>query len=43
LDLDIEIAKIVKVSNKDSKCDQFPRFKKIDDITVIKVWDIINK
>ena len=43
LDLDMEIAKIVKVSNKDSKCDQFPRFKKIDDITVIKVWDIINK
>ena len=37
LDLDIEIKKIVSTSFKDHKCNNYPRFKKIDDITVIKM------
>lgn len=37
LDLDEEIAKIVNVSFSDSYCDKYPRLKKIDDITVVKV------
>lgn len=37
LDLDEEISKIVKYSFLDPYCDKYPRFKKIDDITVIKI------
>ena len=37
LSLDDEIKKIVDTSFKDPYCDRYPRFKKIDDITVIKV------
>lgn len=37
LDLDIEINKIVSTSFKDNRCNNYPRFKKIDDITVIKM------
>lgn len=40
LDLDIEINKIVNKSFSDPYCDKYPRFKKIDDITVIKVSNI---
>ena len=35
--IDNEIVKIVKVSFDDIKFDKYPRFKKIDDITVVKV------
>ncbi|MBQ8293149.1 MAG: hypothetical protein IJX78_05060 [Bacilli bacterium] len=37
LDLDKEIAMIVETSFGDKYCDKYPRFKKIDDITVIKI------
>lgn len=37
LDLDVEISKIVETSFDDPYCDKYPRFKKIDDITIIKV------
>lgn len=37
LDLDVEISKIVKTSFDDPYCDKYPRFKKIDDITVMKI------
>lgn len=37
LEIDEEINKIVKRTNEDSKANIYPRFKKIDDITVIKV------
>ena len=37
LDLDEEIKKIVAKSFSDPYCDKYPRLKKIDDITVIKV------
>ena len=37
LDLEEEILKIVNSSFADPYCDKYPRFKKIDDITVIKV------
>lgn len=37
LDLDEEIAKIVDASFADPYCDKYPRFKKIDDITVVKI------
>lgn len=37
LDLDKEIAKLVDASFGDPYCDKYPRLKKIDDITIIKV------
>ncbi len=37
LDIDMEIKQIVDESFKDPHCDLHPRFKKIDDITVIKL------
>ena len=37
LDIDEEIKKIEKESFSDPYCDKHPRFKKIDDITVIKI------
>lgn len=37
LNLDEEFKKIVDVSFNDPYCDKYPRFKKIDDITAIKV------
>lgn len=40
LDLDCEIEKIVEESFGDPYCDKYPRFKKIDDITAIKIFDI---
>ncbi len=40
LDIDEEIGKIVEKSFTDPYCDKYPRFKKIDDITVIKIDDI---
>ena len=35
--LDAEIKKIVDVSFGDEKLDKYPRFKKIDDVTVVKI------
>lgn len=40
LDLDLEIQKIVQKSFSDKYCDAYPRFKVIDDITIVKIWDI---
>ena len=40
LDVDEEIKKIVNVAFSDPYCDKYPRLKKIDDITVIKVENI---
>ena len=37
LDIENEISKIVDVSFNDPFANKYPRFKKIDDITVIKV------
>lgn len=42
LDLDEEIKKIENVSFSDPYCDKYPRLKKIDDITVIKVENKTN-
>jgi hypothetical protein len=42
LDLDEEINKIVDVAFSDPNCDNYPRLKKIDDITVIKVENKTN-
>ena len=36
-DIDEEIKKIVQVSYSDANCDLYPRFKKIDDITVVRI------
>lgn len=37
LDLDLEIAKIKETAFNDPYCNKYPRFKKIDDITVVKI------
>ena len=37
LNIEDEINKIVYTSFNDKYCDQYPRFKKIDDITIIKI------
>lgn len=36
-DIDEEIKKIVQISYSDDSCDLYPRFKKIDDITVVRI------
>ncbi|MBR2891402.1 MAG: hypothetical protein IKC22_03375 [Bacilli bacterium] len=37
LDIKLEVEKIVKTAFSDGNCNKYPRFKKIDDITIIQI------